>query len=184
MVNVPKTLSKRVDSVACLRATEIKYFHCDKCSWSHIGAGLSHHQYATIFWESIRECYPNRVLNSKICLKTASEVTIGAWFSVIACQGMSGQFQSSSYRKLARFFLMIGKVWKLNSTTECFLLCGQQAYLRITSSNFKNKDYAKSDCFCDFYAFFKTRKRWGTNATLYLRKGCQLKTRSGTYAID
>jgi len=28
---------------------------------------------------------------------------------------------------------------------------------RITSSNCKNEDSAKSDCFCDFYAFLKMR---------------------------
>jgi len=27
--------------------------------------------------------------------------------------------------------------------------------LRITSSNCKNEDTAKSECFCDFYTFFK-----------------------------
>ena len=35
----------------------------------------------------------------------------------------------------------------------------------VTSSNLKNEDTAKSDCFCDFFACLKGR---GANATLLL----------------
>ena len=39
----------------------------------------------------------------------------------------------------------------------------------VTSSNLKDEDIAKSDCFCDFFAFLKGE---GVNATLFLGKGC------------
>jgi len=48
---------------------------------------------------------------------------------------------------------MNNKVWKLKSTTECFLL---QVRPPITSSNGKNKDTAKSGYFL-FLRFFETR---------------------------
>jgi len=44
------------------------------------------------------------------------------------------------------------------------------------SSNLKNEDTAKSDCFCDLYAF------WGANATHFYERGAGFK-RLGTYAL-
>ena len=50
--------------------------------------------------------------------------TICAWLWVFVCQGMCGCFHRSSKKSLG-LFLMSSKAWKLNSTTECFVLCFQ-----------------------------------------------------------
>jgi len=50
-------------------------------------------------------------------------------------------------QKSLGLFLMTTKVWKLNSTLSIFCFS-------ITRRIFKNEDTAKSNCFCDFCAFF------------------------------
>jgi len=73
---------------------------------------------------------------------------------------------------------MSSKVWKYDWV---FYVVLSAAVLYTARSNLKNEDTGKSDCFRNFYAFFKTR---GANVTLVSWKGCQLRKRLGTDAVD
>jgi len=67
---------------------------------------------------------------------------------------------------------MSSKVGKLNSSQDWVFSVVLSVGLGVTSSNSRNKDTAKPDCFCDLHAFFK----WGgTNNSLFLRQGASFK---------